>query len=81
MGHWMTDVNGDDHYIKGKGHWMTQLYFGKNNCLEVDEPMEVIMRKIKEGYTWFYLTETSTKIIRIVNIGTVQYMTEYLGWN
>ena len=25
MGHWMTDVNGDDYYVEGKGHWMTDV--------------------------------------------------------
>lgn len=25
MGHWMTDVNGDDYYVEDKGHWMTDV--------------------------------------------------------
>lgn len=93
MGYWMTDVNGDDHYIGDKGYritdvngddhyienksWITRLYFGEGNYLEVDVPIDIIMSKIKEGYTWFRFTVTSTKSICLVNIKTVQYITEY----
>lgn len=78
-GRWVTDVNGDDHYVKGKDHWITRLCFGENNYLEVDAPIEVIMSKIKEGYTWFHFTETFTRSTCIVNIKTVQYIREYPG--
>ena len=48
MGHWMTDVNGDDYYVKDKGHWTTDVNGDDHYVEEKDQEMTDVSGENKD---------------------------------